>query len=325
MNFFKGIDLSFVPFDADNDLSTKENQLAVGGKVGVGLTFKFFLKFEWEKVLTSVPAATACVFIPGCKVKDQLPELATGLEFDTSAQASAGIEGAASLPFDTGEKSLLEKPILIATIPVLPILFFDAVLDFTGQVDGSASSLDTGLIVVSNPVGRLVPSQPTSVIRLNQSGIVQSAKIYAVHPEGKAGRVGARRALEMPDGSLYILTDANDDTDNYNVVLLKLDPDGKAVWAKTIDVGKDDMPTILEKMSDGGVVLAGYDWGGLPKASFILRFAANGSVIWKKQAFGFGSGNDSNLELSISRLHSYILPKAAEFQNFASDTLSILA
>ena len=30
-------------------------------------------------------------------------------------------------------------------------------------------------------------------------------------------------------------------------------------------------------------------------------------------------------KLSISRLHSYILPKAAEFQNFASDTLSILA
>jgi hypothetical protein len=150
------------------------------------------------------------------------------------------------------------------------------------------SSQDSNLLILSSPHGRIAPSQPSVVIRATQAGEVISAKQYLVHAENQAGRVGTRKALEMPDGSVYILTDAKEANDNINTVVLKLRADGTVIWAKTIDVLSDDLPMTLEPMPDGGVVLAGYDWLAFPTSSFIIRLSADGNLVWAKKATACG-------------------------------------
>jgi hypothetical protein len=556
--FSRELLLDYVPYNADNNLETKNDQMVVSGGLGVGMVFTFKLEFDWGGKTGIIKEVAKCLATGGllCDVDKVIPELKTGLEFDTFAKAGFGIEGAASLPFDTGEKPICEgnkktcPPINLGTIPVGPLVF-DVGLDFTGQIDGDASSniklaagmelgirasvsassktgidfvpptpykkftaptvsaslkgrarvrvgprlsvllygiigptigaqftgevvadaalnpcwklnlgvsasvglrlripwekigfeeiadtlginLDlskskqfdliketvltgtcstppidsippgdspssqtllnptfapwskmfnaanpefatgydfsyeegqewTGfaktidgsdilessespytikiapkgnvlwnkmfrsvikaqgfdedyyyppsavvssgnseLLIASSPKGRIVASQPTVLIRANQAGEVISARQYLVHPENQAGYTGTRKMTSLPDGTLYILTDATDANDNVNVVLLKLKADGSLIWAKTIDIGNDDMPVTLEPMPDGGVVLAGYDWREFPTGSFMIRLGADGSQTWAKKAVGCGSGNATDLNLTAS-------------------------
>jgi hypothetical protein len=557
--FSRELLLDYVPYNADNNLDTKNDQMVVSGGLGVGMVFTFRLEFDWGGKTGIIKEVAKCLATGGllCDVAKVIPELKTGLEFDTFAKAGFGIEGAASLPFDTGEKPICEgnkktcPPINLGTIPVGPLLFFDVVLDFTGQIDGDASSniklaagmelgirasvsassktgidfvpptpykkftpptvsaslkgrarvrvgprlsvllygvigptvgaqftgeviadaaltpcwklnlgvsasvglrlripwekigfeeiadtlginldlskskqydliketvltgtcstppvgsippgdspssqtllnptfapwskmlnaanaefasgfdysyeegevwtgftktiegsdilqssespytikiaptgtvlwnkmfrsvinaqgfdenyyyppnavvssRDSELLIASSPKGRIVASQPTVLIRANQAGEVISATQYLVHPETQAGYAGTRKMLELPDGTLYILTDATDANDNVNIVLLKLKADGSLSWAKTIDIGNDDLPTTLEPMPDGGVVLAGYDWREFPTGSFIIRLSADGSQLWAKKAVSCGAGNATDLNLTAS-------------------------
>ncbi len=556
--FSRGLLLDYVPYNADNNLDTKNDQMVVSGGLGVGMVFTFRLEFDWGGKTGIIKEVAKCLATGGllCDVDKVIPELKTGLEFDTFAKASFGIEGAASLPFDTGERPICEDnkktcpPINLGTIPVGPLVF-DVGLDFTGQIDGDASSniklaagmelgvraslsassktgvdfvpptpykkftpptvsaslkgrakvrvgprlsvllygvigptvgaqftgevvadaaltpcwklnlgvsasvglrlripwekigfeeiadtlginldlskskqydliketvlsgacstppidsippgdspssqtllnptfapwskmfnaansefangfdfsyeegqvwtgfaktidgsdilqssespytikiapkgnvlwnkmfrgvinasgfdedyyyppsavvssKDGNLLIASSPKGRIVLSQPPVLIRVNQAGEVIGATQYLVHPEGQAGFTGTRKMLELPDGTLYILTDATDATENTNIVLLKLKADGSLIWAKTIDIGLDDMAVTLEPMPDGGVVLAGYDWREFPTGSFIIRLGADGSRTWAKKAVGCGSGNATNLEITAS-------------------------
>ncbi|MEY4531234.1 MAG: hypothetical protein RLZZ156_1955 [Deinococcota bacterium] len=556
--FSRELLLDYVPYNADNNLQTKNDQMVVSGGLGVGMVFKFTLSFDWGGKTGIIKEVAKCIATGGllCDVDKIIPELKTGLEFDTFAKASFGIEGAASLPFDTGEKPICEDnkktcpPINLGTIPVGPLVF-DVGLDFTGQIDGEASSsiklaagmemgvrasvmastktgidfvpptpykkfslptvsaslkgrarvrvgprlsvllygvigptvgaqftgevvadasltpcwklnlgvsasvglrlripwekigfeeiadtlginldlskskkydlisqtvltgtcsappidnippgdspssqtllnptftpwskifnfanpefeasfeysyeqggewtnlhktidgsdvlgssespytlkispkgsilwtkmfrseintqvlglekyyyppnavvssLDGNILIASSPKGRIVPSQPTVLIRASQDGQVLSATQYLIHPENQAGYTGTRKMIQLPDGTLYILADAND-ADNTNVVLLKLNASGTVIWAKTIDIGLDDLPTSLESMSDGGVVVAGYDHKAFPTSSFIIRFGADGSQLWAKKAVGCASGQDSNLGITAS-------------------------
>ncbi len=556
--FSRGLLLDYVPYNADNNLSTTNDQMVVSGGLGVGMVFTFRLEFDWGGKTGIIKEVAKCLASVGifCDVEKVIPELKTGLEFDTFAKAGFGIEGAASLPFDTGERPICEDnkktcpPINLGTIPVGPLVF-DVGLDFTGQIDGDASSniklaagmelgvraslsassktgvsfvpptpykkftpptvsaslkgrarvrvgprlsvllygvigptvgaqftgevvadaaltpcwklnlgvsasvglrlripwekigfeeiadtlginldlsksksynlisetvlsgacsappigsippgdspssqtllnptfvpwskmfnaanaefatgfdfsyeegqvwtgftktiegsdvlqssespytikisptgnllwnkmfrskinalgfdedyyyppnavvssQDSNLLIASSPKGRLVASQPPVLIRASQAGEVISASQYLTHADEKAGLTGTRKMIELPDGTLYMLTDATDANDNINIVLLKLKADGSLIWAKTIDIGNEDLPTTLEPMPDGGVVLAGYDWREFPTGSFIIRLGADGSQTWAKKAFNCGSGNATDLNITAS-------------------------
>jgi hypothetical protein len=554
--FSRGLLLDYVPYNADGNLETKNDQMVVNGGLGVGMVFKFTLSFDWDNKTGIIKEVLKCIATGSllCDVDKVIPELKTGLEFDTFAKASFGIEGAASLPFDTGEQPICEDnkktcpPINLGKIPVGPLIFYVG-LDFTGQIDGDASSniklaagmemgvrasvmastktgidfvpptpykkftpptvsaslkgrakvrvgprlsvllfniigptvgaqftgevvADAGLtpcwklnlgvsasvglrlripweeigfeeiadtlginldlskskqydlinetvtsgacstppvdsippgdspssqtllnptfspwskifnfansefeasfdyshdagevwtslnktidgsdvlgssespytmkispkgavlwnkmfrsqintqslglenyyyppnavvsskesniLIASSPKGRIVPSQPPVLIRATQAGVVLSATQYFIHTEDQMGYTGVRKMIQLPDGTLFILADAIDGT-NTNVVLLKLKIDGSIIWAKTIDIDTDDMPTTLEPMPDGGVVLAGYDEKAYPTSSFILRLNADGSQAWAKKAIGCGS--NTNLEITAS-------------------------
>jgi hypothetical protein len=534
VEFFEGIDLGFVPYDGDNNLSTKNNQMVVNGKVGAGLTFKFTLTFDWGALKTLIPDAIKCVPNPFCSVASLLPELKAGLEADASAEANFGIEGAASLPFDTGQKPLGDG-FTLAQIVVPPGLVFDVLLDYTGQIDGEASSLvkfgakaklgirasmtastknppsfdppkpyrefavqdvqaaltgrarlrvgprlsvllygtfgptlgaqfsttieadasrtpcykvlagidasvgvrfripwekiglaklakllgigfdyskeypfnlvsetvtsgacippplehvppgdgpssaslnsptfapwsnaydvsnqefatgfqpssvpgevwtdltksidgndvlvssespytvkidplgrlvwskmliaqfaspggdlvrhyippgaavssvDTKLWIFGAPRGRLEPSRPPVAVQLDQSGQVLQSFQFSTSATGKGGLSGLRAALQMPNTDMVILTDARNDDETTDVVVLRIKADGEVIWAKTIDAQGSELATTLLPFDDGGIMVAAYDWNPKQNNSFLVKLDANGNKVWAKQ------------------------------------------
>jgi hypothetical protein len=111
-------------------------------------------------------------------------------------------------------------------------------------------------------------------------------------------------SITLPVGVL-----TNNDTANANVFIIKLNPDGKILWAKSAGEKGDDHITRCvtdskrniivvgwfesEKMTFGNFTLTNSNYrNGKGSSFFIAKFSPKGKCLWAKDAGGEGSNGD---------------------------------
>lgn len=116
------------------------------------------------------------------------------------------------------------------------------------------------------------------------------------------------------DGNFMVLgqTQSNDgDVTGYNggkdIWLLKIsNTDGSIIWKKTIGTGTDEIPSDMEILNDGSIVISGSAYAStlFPSSyaglnSFLLKTDAGGNMIWSK-TFGGNGADKINAFVPIS-------------------------
>lgn len=67
-------------------------------------------------------------------------------------------------------------------------------------------------------------------------------------------------------------------------------------WSRTIRRGSADEGMCVRQTSDGGVVLAGVQWGGTSRAGLVVKLDAAGEVSWQKSYDGWGEERADAIE-----------------------------
>lgn len=109
----------------------------------------------------------------------------------------------------------------------------------------------------------------------------------------------ARATATGPDGSVYVLADVDEDTagqvikGDRDVALLKYDPSGRLVYARTLGAAETASGYALAVSADGKVAVAGSVTGALDRGddgldgkktdSFVTVFDADGDELWTQR------------------------------------------
>ena len=154
---------------------------------------------------------------------------------------------------------------------------------------------------LANPIlSSLLDSTQLLLFKININGVLQWQKIYGGSSSEFA--VAIRKAR---DGNFIVLaqTQSNDgDVTGYNggkdIWLFKINStDGNLIWKKTIGTTTDEIPTDLEILGDGSIIISGFAQSSslFPSGysgfnSFLLKLDEAANIQWSK-VFG-GNGND---------------------------------
>jgi len=110
---------------------------------------------------------------------------------------------------------------------------------------------------------------------------VTFAKIYAPpggFADGSAGQV-------MPNGDFIVVATHFDQLGQLNLLLVRFRADGAVLWTRVLDVGGANSGVDIAAAQDGGFAVLGavISSGGTSNVSLLLRFDANGQLVWQKR------------------------------------------
>jgi hypothetical protein len=142
---------------------------------------------------------------------------------------------------------------------------------------------DGGYAVVGQTLGFSGPNYDLFLSKFNASG----DHLWTKTLEGAAGEEGFS-VIETDDGNLVV----GGSTQSYgsggeDLLLMKLDPSGTPLWARTLDLGSGEVAHSVIELSYGGFAAAG-------RSSFngydilLSRFDASGDHIWTRTLVGAG-------------------------------------
>lgn len=164
--------------------------------------------------------------------------------------------------------------------------------------DNNGNTWDTAFH--APPLSNYTDSSQLLLYKIDTLSKVSWFKLY-----GGSSAEYAKCIKKANDGNLLVLasTQSGDgDVQNYqggkDIWLLKINAaNGNIIWQKTFGSTVDEVPTDMEVLPDGSIVISGFAQPGsffpdsrLMTNAFLLKTDASGNVIWKK-TFG-GNGED---------------------------------
>ena len=165
------------------------------------------------------------------------------------------------------------------------------VLSFGGfGKDRAAAGIqaDEHAYVVAGDTEGIAPfDQDMWVVKLSETGGVLWEKLIAGSNRNVAGA-----AMRMGDGRI-VIAGAIDvlGSGTLNMWVIILGSRGELFWQKAIGGGADDRARAVLETADNGIVLAGEtgSFGAGETDMWIVKFDANGNVVWQKTIGGPGS------------------------------------
>ncbi|MCP4634684.1 MAG: hypothetical protein GY855_17275, partial [candidate division Zixibacteria bacterium] len=111
---------------------------------------------------------------------------------------------------------------------------------------------------------------------------------------------------QTTDGG-FIVVGATWVSDNYDIWLLKLDPNGNIVWEKTYGEGEKDIPYTIRQTDDNGFIILGItaSFGTIGQDFLLIKTDSLGNTEWI-QTYG-GSGYDDGRNVEQTSDKGYIL------------------
>jgi len=147
--------------------------------------------------------------------------------------------------------------------------------------------------------GEMTPAGATAadafVLKLKSDGSIDWQKSY-----GGTGDDRAWSIRQASDGGFIVAGETNSfGAGDFDIWVLKLQPDGSIDWQRTFGGNKDDTAYSVRQTSDGGYIIAG---GATPAGSifndvFLLKLDASGTVEWEEI---YGGSNRVNNDLAFS-------------------------
>jgi hypothetical protein len=146
---------------------------------------------------------------------------------------------------------------------------------------------DGGLVLTGSRTDRAITRSSGWAVRLDEKGDELWRRDYdRGNPEGTSGLTAID---ELPDGGFVAAgSTTRGGAGQYDGWVLRLDKEGKPVWAKTFGGGEQEALFAVAALPDGGAVATGSS--GLDGQGWVLRLDPAGATQWEKR-FG-GSGYD---------------------------------
>jgi len=150
------------------------------------------------------------------------------------------------------------------------------------------------------------------IMKLTPVGFISWQQAY-----GGSGEESAYSIEQTADGG-YIATGATTSfgAGGSDLLVLKLDAEGKVYWQKAYGGTKDDRGLSIKPAQDGGYVAAGHtsSFGSGGSDFWVLKLDAEGNVSWQK-AYG-GTKDDRALSIETMQDGGYVV--AGETSSFGS-------
>ncbi|MEQ1677098.1 MAG: gliding motility-associated C-terminal domain-containing protein [Chitinophagaceae bacterium] len=174
----------------------------------------------------------------------------------------------------------------------------DSLENFFVLADNNGNTWDTAFHVP--PLSNYTDSTQLLLFKMDTLNKVSWFKFY-----GGTSAEYAKCIKRTSDGNLLVLAStqsADGDVVGYqggkDIWLLKINAaTGAIIWQKTFGSAVDEVPSDMELLADGSIVISGYAQPGpffpdsrLLTNAFLMKLDATGNVVWKK-TFG-GNGDD---------------------------------
>lgn len=154
---------------------------------------------------------------------------------------------------------------------------------------------------------RNIPSGSALIAKFDQNG----NKIWEKDLTG-FGQSSASSVSVSPDGSVYVAASANNNTQNYDYRIIKLNANGEQIWNKGLGSASADYPESIQSTIDGGCIVVGTTYGsengdvtGKNHGGtdlWVMKFNASGDITWNKLLGGSGSewvGRNAGIALTL--------------------------
>lgn len=142
-----------------------------------------------------------------------------------------------------------------------------------------------GHIVISGSVSTSEENSDIFFISLEEDGDVIGAHVYEM-----AGRQAAYDIVECSSGYAILGRSYNEDADNGDMLLLRLNSSGTLRWRRTYGGRRDEWGRALEVTDDGGFILAGYTSSyGTEGDAWLVKVSRDGTKQWSRNIGGHDS------------------------------------
>lgn len=118
------------------------------------------------------------------------------------------------------------------------------------------------------------------LIKLDSSGETEWLRIIEQN-----GKQEGNDIKSTPDGGFIVVGSTNDEEDDTDMYVVKLDAQGNIQWDKTIKGEDEEVATSVAVTNDGGYVIGGYtayDHGYRRIHPFIFKLDEEGNMIWNR-------------------------------------------
>lgn len=158
------------------------------------------------------------------------------------------------------------------------------------------------------------------LVKLKQNGDVQWAKSY----EEFADNMSFLRVLRTNDNNLFVFAN-NGYTIDHGVStlvnVLKLTNDGDVIWVKDINTTwLPQLSDVIATPDDGFIMIMNGGYGMGDTHSYVIRFDANGNVVWKKELTHFAS---TPVYRSVTIDHNVVYLAFDTYDNYNQDKFGV--
>ena len=158
--------------------------------------------------------------------------------------------------------------------------------------NGVAPTKDGGVVVVGTTESYGNGNKNLLVVRLGKNGEGIWRKVFG----GKEDDV-AKAVVATDDGGFVVVGGSQSfgTEQSYNIYMIKIDANGKQMWAKSYGEDRPDVARAITASGDGGFVVAGAteSFGSKHKDLNVMRIDAKGNTMWHK-IYGFKSKEYAN-------------------------------
>jgi len=173
---------------------------------------------------------------------------------------------------------------------------------------------DGGYIYVGRNSGNIF------IAKTNSNGIEQWNQTYTGYLNSVVNNV------KQTSDNGYIICGKTNSTLNagYDVVLIKTDPNGNILWAKTFGGTNDESGSSVQQTTDGGYIITGstQSFGNGGSDVYLIKTDGNGNEIWNK-TFG-GTDDDGMSSIQQTADGGYVMTGSTKsFGNGSSDVYLI--
>lgn len=97
-----------------------------------------------------------------------------------------------------------------------------------------------------------------------------------------------------PDGGALVAGFQGENRETMNILLLRIDAKGRELWRRTLGGDRFDVAHDVQRVADGGFVIAGYtnSFGPGDQDGFLMRLTAHGRMLWMKT---YGNADDDRV------------------------------
>lgn len=126
------------------------------------------------------------------------------------------------------------------------------------------------------------------------------------------GKGDGGNSVCITSDNYYLITGStySNDTDNFDVYLIKTDTSGNLVWEKTYGGSSNDYGHSVCETTDGGYIITGstYSYGAIKGDVYLCKTDSMGNLIWEK-TFG-GEYQDDGSSVQVTSDYGYIVTGA---------------